>query len=212
MKRAYLWAFVGLLYGSFVSWYTNFDGPLAEHEIRKFLKQAQANGSSVQSLEALEQFMRTDNGDDFVMINLLDLNKSPPVLPDTGANAEAMQLLDHYMEHMYPAQFKRASHPVFYGQAVGQAMDVVGIEGADQWGRGALFRYRSRRDIVAIATNPAFSERHDYKIAALTKSVAVPVEPIINLGDARIVVALVLFSIGSLLDMLIFRRRHSVLR
>ena len=93
-----------------------------------------------------------------------------------------------------------------------QAMDVVGIEGADQWGRGALFRYRSRRDIVAIATNPAFSERHDYKIAALTKSVAVPVEPIINLGDARIVVALVLFSIGSLLDMLIFRRRHSVLR
>jgi len=110
---------------------------------------------------------------------------------------------------MYPAQFKRASHPIFFGRAVADAMDISGVEGANHWDQGALFRYRSRRDIIAIATNPAFNERHDYKMAALTKTIAFPVEPVLNPGDARIVFGLLLFSIFSLLDMLLFRRRLS---
>ena len=87
------------------------------------------------------------------------------------------------------------------------ALDLSGIEGAAHWDQGALFRYRSRRDVVEIATNPAFNERHDYKMAALTKTIAFPVEPLLHTGDARILVALLLFSILSLIDMLIFRRR-----
>ena len=209
MNRFYFWFTAALLYVFFVVWYTNFDGPMQEDEIAEVLKQARASGRSVQSLKTLEDFMRTDTGNDFIMVNLLDMNESPPDLPATGPGADPMQLINHYMEHMYPAQFKRASHPIFFGRAVADAMDISGVEGANHWDQGALFRYRSRRDIIAIATNPAFNERHDYKMAALTKTIAFPVEPVLNPGDARIVFGLLLFSIFSLLDMFLFRRRLS---
>ena len=209
MNRFYFWFTAALLYVFFVVWYTNFDGPMQEDEIAEVLKQARASGRSVQSLKTLEDFMRTDTGNDFIMVNLLDMNESPPDLPATGPGADPMQLINHYMEHMYPAQFKRASHPIFFGRAVADAMDISGVEGANHWDQGALFRYRSRRDIIAIATNPAFNERHDYKMAALTKTIAFPVEPVLNPGDARIVFGLLLFSIFSLLDLFLFRRRLS---
>ncbi len=157
MKRRYLWLFAALLYVVFFSWYTNFDGPMEDDEIQQVLIQAKANGRSAESLETLELFMRGDTGNDFIMINLLDMNESPPDLPATGRGAGPMQLINHYMEHMYPAQFKRASHPIFFGRAVADAMDISGIEGASHWDQGALFRYRSRRDIIAIATNPKFN-------------------------------------------------------
>lgn len=208
MKRIYLWSTAAFLYLLFFSWYTNFDGPMQNDEISKVLERAKANGRSAQSLKTLEDFMRTDTGNDFIMVNLLDMNESPPDLPATGPGANSTRLLNHYMEHMYPALFKRASHPVFSGKAVADAMDISGIEGANHWDQGALVRYRSRRDIIAIATNPAFNERHEYKMAALTKTIAFPVEPVLNPGDFRIVFGLILFSLFSLLDMLIYRRNN----
>jgi len=153
--------------------------------------------------------MRSDTGDDFIMVNLIDLNESPRELTATGPDAGPMELLNYYMEHMYPAQFKRASHPIFFGRAVADALDISGVEGASHWDQGALFRYRSRRDIIAIVINPAFNERHEYKMAALTKTIAFPVEPVLNPGDIRIVFGLLLFSLSALLDMLFFRHRLS---
>jgi hypothetical protein len=95
---------------------------------------------------------------------------------------------------------------VFFGRAVFDAMDVSGIEGAEHWEQGALFRYRSRRDIVEIATNPAFSERHDYKMGALEKTIAFPVEAVLYYSDLRVMLALLLFSLVSFIDLLIYRR------
>jgi len=206
MKRSYIWITGFVLYGLFFSWYTSFEEPMTEKEISVVLERAKSLGRSEQNLATLENFMRTDTGNDFIMVNLLDMNESPPELPATGPGASASDLIAHYMEHMYPAQFKRACHPVFFGQSVSNALDLSGIEGAAHWDQGALFRYRSRRDVIEIATNPAFNERHDYKMAALTKTIAVPVEPILHPGDARVLMALLLFSISSLIDMLIFRR------
>ena len=181
---------------------------MQESEISEVLAQAQARGRSEQSLNVLELFMRSDTGDDFIMVNLLDMNETPPDLPATGPDADPMELTNHYMEHMYPELFKRASHPLLIGRAVADAMDISGIEGASHWDQGALFRYRSRRDIIAIATNPAFDERHDYKMAALTKTIAFPVEPVLHPGDARIIIGLIVFSFFSLLDMLLYRRHY----
>ena len=208
MKRFFLWATGLVIYTLFFIWYTNLDGPMTDDEIDAVLLRVEQSGRSPQSIRNLEHFMRTDTGNDFIMVNLLDMNESPPELPVTGPGAGPMVLINHYMEHMYPAQFKRASHPVFFGRAVADAMDISGIEGADHWDQGALFRYRSRRDVIAIATDPAFGERHEYKMAALTKTIAFPVESIFHPGDARILIALLLFSIFALLDMFTFGRRN----
>jgi len=83
------------------------------------------------------------------------------------------------MGHTYPAMFARASHPVFAGSAIGDAMDLSSIEGA---------------------------ERHDYKIAALTQTIAYPVEETIYYHDLRFLLALILFSLASALDLLLIRR------
>ena len=52
-------------------------------------------------------------------------------------------------------------------------------------------RYRSRRDLMEIATNPAFSGRHEFKIAAIRKTLAFPIDPWGQLGDPRLVLGLV---------------------
>jgi hypothetical protein len=58
--------------------------------------------------------------------------------------------------------------------------------------------------MLEIATDPRFGDRHDYKIAALDKTIAVPVEPRIYLVDARILLALLLVAGVALLDILAF--------
>jgi hypothetical protein len=205
-KRLCLWLISLAIYGVFCAWYTNLSGPLSEAEIAQFIARMEQGGASPQRVANLRRFMEEDTGRQFIMINALDMRDDPPDLPATGPDATAAELIDHYMQHMYPAQLARASHPVFFGRAVFDAMDVSGIEGAEHWEHGALFRYRSRRDIVEIATNPAFDERHDYKMGALEKTIAFPVETVLYYSDMRLMLALLLFSLVSIIDLLIYRR------
>ena len=58
------------------------------------------------------------------------------------------------MEHMYPELLKRASHPVFVGNSVLQAVDIVGIENAEDWDSMALMRYKSRRAFYGSSIKP----------------------------------------------------------
>jgi hypothetical protein len=204
--RRSLWLVTLLLYVLFCVWYTNLAGPLTADEMDYYTERFVQSGASTERIASMRRFMEEDTGRHFIMINALDMNDNPPNLPATGPDATASELINHYMEHMYPAQFARASHPVFFGTAVHRAMDVSGIEGAEHWDQGALFRYRSRRDILEIATNPAFAERHDYKMGALEKTIAYPVEPVLYYSDLRLMLALLLFSLASLIDMFIWRR------
>ena len=87
-----------------------------------------------------------------------------------------MMLMNEYMEHMYGELLKRASHPVYMGSAVNNSMDLVGIENAEVWERAALVRYKSRRAFLEIVTHPEMNSKHKYKIAALEKTIAFPVE------------------------------------
>ncbi len=205
-KRLWLWLISLGVYVAFCLWYTNLAGPLSEGEIAGFITRMEQGGASPKRVATMRRFMEEDTGRQFIMINALDMREDPPDLPATGPDATASDLINHYMEHMYPAQFARASHPVFFGRAVFDAMDVSGIEGAEHWEQGALFRYRSRRDILEIATNPAFAERHDYKMGALEKTIAFPVEAVLYYSDLRFILALLLFSLVSLIDLLIYRR------
>ena len=65
------------------------------------------------------------------------------------------------------------------------------------WDRGALMRYRSRRDLFEISTNPAFQGSHEFKVAAMAKTIAYPLDPWFQLGDPRLVLALILGLIAT---------------
>ncbi|MEM1401854.1 MAG: hypothetical protein AAGG55_00865 [Pseudomonadota bacterium] len=204
-KRAIVWLSPLLIWGLFTYWYTNTEGALTQEEMTHYLTRMQQVDQTL-SLETLRTFMENDTGKSLIMVNLLDLAENPSPLPGAPADLTARDMLDHYMEFMYPELLARASHPIYAGRAVAPAMDLSGIEGAERWTTGALMRYRSRRDLLDIATNPRFYERHDFKMAALTKTIAFPVESVFHYADPRFMLALLLLSVTALIDLFFLKR------
>lgn len=194
------WGVLAGLWALFTLWYTNLSGPLSAAEIDAYLAEAAAQGREGAQREVLERFMREDDGGHFVMVNVIDL-----------APVDAEENMGRYMAHMWPALLSRACHPIFAGGAIASAMDLAGVSeaagGAEVWDQGALMRYRSRRDLLDIALDPAFLEPHHYKIEALTKTIAFPVRPALNPGDPRLLLLLVLLVAGLALE--VYRLRSA---
>jgi hypothetical protein len=205
-KRKLLWLIPAVFYGLFVIWYTDFGGPLSDEEVDTFVATLQARNANPQTVAKLEGFLRSDTGRQFLMLNALDMNDNPPDVEGAAPGESADQLMGRYMEHMFPELLKRACHPVIMGDAVYTAIDVVGIEGAEQWTGGAFMRYRSRRSFMEIVSNPDIAGKHEYKFAALDKTIAYPVETTLYLGDLRLLLGLALLCITALLDIAFFRR------
>lgn len=205
-KRGVLWGVPLLIYLVFAFWYTG-GGPLTTQEIDVFTGKMGEAGESEERISFVRKFMEEDSGRQLIMVNNIDNADSPPDVEGAEPGENASQLMGRYMEHMWPALLSRASHPVFAGEAVFQSLDIVGIENVESWDTAALMRYRSRRDLMEIAADPMFKTHHRFKVAALDKTFVYPVEGTINYTDLRLVLALVLFSLISLLDLLIYRRQ-----
>ncbi|MDG1387146.1 MAG: hypothetical protein P8P79_01840 [Halioglobus sp.] len=198
--RTKLWLVPALLYGIFVFWYTDFSGPLSDNEVDQFVATMKANGSEPETIAFIKKFARQDSGRQFLMVNNIDMNESPPNVQGAEPGESASKLMGRYMAHMIPALLARACHPVLMGSAVYPTMDLVGIEGAENWDQAALFRYRSRRALLEILTNPAFNGKHHFKTAALDKTIAYPIETSLYLGDPRLLLGLIILALTALID------------
>jgi hypothetical protein len=88
------------------------------------------------------------------------------------------------------------------GWSAGRAIDLWGLEGADNWDQGALVRYRSRRDLLEMFEEIVEEESgiHAFKVAAIEKTIAFPLDPWFQLGDPRLVLAMLLLIIALLLQ------------
>ena len=197
-KTSWVWLIIGMIYAAFFGWYTSFGGPLTNEEIDHYLSQLSANNpeATPQQLASLRRFMEQDTGDDFVMLNVIDMYDQPLQVAGVEPGESSDDVMAKYMAYMYPALFSRACHPVMVGDAAHQALDLMNAPGMESWTRGALMRYRSRRDMLDISTNPEFHGSHDFKIAAMAKTIAFPLDPWFSLGDPRLILALVLGLIG----------------
>jgi hypothetical protein len=203
--RTKLWLVPAAIYAAFTLWYTDFGGPLSNAEIQQNIDAMRGNGVSEERIASMTRFMREDTGRQLLMINALDLNPNPPDTPGAEPGETGEQLMARYMAHMLPALLKRASHPVLVGDAVFTAVDVVGIDNAEQWQSGAVVRYRSRRTLMDIVIDPTFMDPHHFKMASLAKTIAFPIEPQLYLGDPRLLLALLLVAITALLDALLLK-------
>ena len=191
-----VWIVLAVAYAAFVGWYTNWSGPLSAAEIDAVVARMSEEGSP-EGVERLRRFLESDTGDDFVMVNVIDSPEKPAPGPGIGPDDTTDEVLGRYMAHMWPELLKRACHPVMGGSAAAEALDIWGIDGAERWSQAGMMRYRSRRDMVEIATDPAFQGPHEFKIAAMTKTIAFPIDPWFQLGDPRLVLGLVFFGIAS---------------
>ena len=188
------WLVIVVIYLGFFSWYSSFKAPLSPQEIEYYVEKV--NGTS-EELASFRKFMEEDDGDDFVMINIMEIYDTPMQIEGVEPGETTDQVLGKYMEYMFPAMRSRASHPVFRGNAASlRAMDIMNADGMETWTGAAGVRYRSRRDMIEISTNPEFAGRHEFKVAALAKTIAFPVAPFSYLGDPRLILALLLGLIG----------------
>ena len=200
------WLILGAVYIGFFFWYTDMGGKLSQEEIQIFIKKHEQNiindGVSPDSeefqlrIDFLKKFMEEDNGKQFIMVNNIEMNKNPGDVVGANPGESADKLMSRYMEYMWPNLLKRASHPIFMGNAVYQSMDLVGIEGAETWDQAALMRYKSRRTMMEIVTNPNMMNRHGFKIAALQKTIAYPVEPFGFYSDMRLIFGMLIAIVG----------------
>jgi len=205
--RLKLWLAPTLLYAIFVAWYTDFGGPLTDAEVDTFIETMISNGSAPERVEYFAEFLRNDTGRQFLMVNNIDLNKSPPNVRGAPPGADADTLLGLYMTHMIPELLKRACHPVVMGPAAYSAIDISGIEAGNTWTNAALFRYRSRRAFMEIVSNPEILGPHEFKLAAMNKTIAYPMETDLYLGDPRLLLGLLLITITALIDVWLLTRR-----
>lgn len=194
--RRFVWAVLGIVYAAFFVWYTSFGGPLTPEEVEEIVARLEARGMKPERLALFREFLETDTGDDFVMVNVIELREPPIEAEGFGPDATATEVLGRYMEHMWPELLSRACHPVAGGTGAAAALDLWGIDGAERWSQAAFMRYRSRRDLAAIATNPDILGPHEYKLAAMTKTIAFPIDPWFHMGDPRLLLALLFLVLG----------------
>lgn len=196
------WITLLAVYAAFFYWYTSFGGPLTEDEITHYMDivESPSPSPSPERIAMMRKFMEEDTGDDFVMLNVIHMYDKPLQIQGVEPGQSSAEVLSKYMQYMMPALLKRACHPVIYGAAAGPAMDLMNADGMDVWTTGAGMRYRSRRDLLEIAMNPAFAGSHEFKIAAMQKTIAFPLDPWMQAGDPRLLLALILGLIGALIS------------
>ena len=208
---------LGSVYIVFFFWYTDIEGALSQEEIQGFLNKHEQNiidnrlSPNLEELQLrmdfLRRFMEEDSGRQFIMVNNIEMDPDPEDVPGANSGESADELLSRYMEHMWPNLLKRASHPIFGGNAIWQSMDLVGIEGAETWDQMALMRYKSRRAFMEIITHPNMMDRHDFKVAAMQKTIAYPVEPFAYFSDLRIILGMLMVIIGLSIQLILISKK-----
>ena len=198
MASRITWGVLVVLYVTFFGWYTSCGGPLTEEEVESYMALIEERSvpTDPEGPARMRAFLESDTGDDFVMVNIIDLHETPVQIEGVAPGDTAQETSAKYMAYMFPALLARACHPVFAGSAVSEALEMFGVEGMREWHQAVGMRYRSRRDMLEIVTNPAFQGSHEFKVAAIDKTVAFPVDPWYSLGDPRILLFLVFLVIG----------------
>ncbi len=200
MSSIWIWVCALVLYGVFSLWYNNWRGPLTHAEIASHTERFEAGGADPELIASLRKFLETDDGGEFYMVNLIRLHPGEVAMPDTGERRPAREVLERYTGYFMPQVFKRAGHPALLGQAAGGYLDRANVEANPGWSFAGVVRYRSRRDMVELATNPAFRPAHAFKMAAMANTLAFPIAPPVMFVGPRVWVALVLALLASLVQ------------
>ena len=172
-----IWLAATGLYAAFRLWYDGVRRPLAPDEVKAGLARLESQPDADPArLARVRAFLEADDGREFVMVNLVRLAPDPVARPDAEGAEPASRLLERYTRPFLRALLRRAGHPVFVGPAVGGYLESWGVEADPGWSFAGLIRYRSRRDMLALASHPDFAPIHAFKRAAVARTLAFPVQ------------------------------------
>lgn len=210
------WAILALLYVVFLSWYGGSGDPLSPGEIEEYVAIAQAqraeNGLGELSERdrevavKLREFMETDDGQEFVMINLNVYRDVPRYEDGREVSGSAEEVEQEYARRILPNLLVRATHPILMLDPEVSIGGTGEFERQD-WTRVNLVRYRSRRDFLDFILKTSWAEDSDHKWAALARSHSLAATPRASFATMRLLPFLILVVIGLLMDRFAKRSR-----
>lgn len=183
-------AWIALLTISFLwfsAWYGGAGKPISAEEGERLLEQIrqtypEAEDSERNFLSNIQEMIPRDDGKEFYAVNLEDLKEGP----------EARQSDRAYAKIVAPLLLKRAGHPVFLSDRAGLMLGQYG----NQVDRVAVVRYRSLRDLIDMAIDPAMQAGEVHKFGALNHTEVFITRPTITFMHIRVTLALILIIIG----------------
>jgi hypothetical protein len=208
------WALLAGIYAVFLFWYGGSGDPISPEEVEEYVAIVEARkpgasspeGSDSEVAADLRKFIETDDGQEFVMVNLNVYRDEPRYADGRKAVGSAEEVEQEYTSKIAPRLFARACHPLLM---VEPAVHIGGIGDFERqdWSRVTLVRYRSRRDFVEFVLEQDYAQDVDHKWAALSRSHTMAATPRISFATVRLVPLLILVVIGLLLDRIGARSR-----
>jgi hypothetical protein len=113
-----------------------------------------------------------------------------------------VELLKRYSERFMPVLLGRGGHPGIVGRKVGGYVDAWNTAPDPGWTFFGLMRYRSRRDMMRLASDPAFIAAHPEKILGTPVTFSFPTKRMISLYiGPRASVLLILALVAALIQL-----------
>ena len=196
----WVWLVAAGLYILFRLWYDNWRGPLSADEVEHFLRLSESSpGAEHTDLQVLRKFLEQDDGKEFVMCNLIRLHPQPVAHPATGAMITPLKLIKEYFGPFVVTLLLRGGHPMLSSRKVAGYVDSWNTPPDPGWTAVGMMRYRSRRDMMLLATNARFLAGYRFKIAAIDQTFSFPTQVISEMVlRPRGIVALVLALVAAL--------------
>lgn len=199
------WSILLLLYLCFSIWHGAFEGPLTPAEIEEFANQYKILNPK-EDVNRIRAFMESDKGKAIYMINTIKLYDRPQLVNGKKVGDTSAEILNNYSKHVMSFLLKRGSYPTYSGRAIFDSVENWGVGNAEKWTSGAIIRYRSLRVMMEMVTEPSFQKFHDYKIAAMEKTISYPTIALLNIGSLSTMVAFILIILGLIVQLVIVIR------
>lgn len=200
----WLWAAALGAYLAFRLWYDNWRGPIAPTEAKTLIERLGRTGAGENGrndLTVMERFLADDDGREFFMLNVVRLASEPVADPETGELRPASKVLAGYTKMFMPALFARGGHPALVARKVGGHFDTWGMESGPDWSFIGYMRYRSRRDLIMLASDPRFAGAHEFKFLAMPQTFNFPTQPVIaTLAGPRVWIGLIIALVAAILQ------------
>ncbi len=182
-----------LVYAVFFLWYGGSGEPVTQAELETYVETVRKNSAERgvdpgENIEHMRTLASTDNGDEFLMVNLMKYREkalypadSPWANDPDPQNANA-----RYSEIIIPLLVKHGGHPVLLAPVVGTFI----IEGEwAGWDDVAIVRYRSVRDMFEMIVDISQAGGAEHKWASMEQTQVFPVQATISLISVRLLVA-----------------------
>jgi hypothetical protein len=194
------WLVALAVYVAFRLWYDNWRGPLTQAEIDSFMaKAAESKMGEYSDPAVIRAFLEADDGREFIMSNLVGLHVQKVPHPFTGTPTEVLKLLQEYAKLFIKVLFRHGGHPMMAMRKLGGYVDSWNTPPDPGWHVVGAMRYRSRRDMMELATDPALKEVHPLKAAGTAVTFSFPAEVIVAFAlRPRVWVGLVLALVAAL--------------